>query len=418
MRNARKFFGKRSNILYIFGMIVIILINILAWKNTAFCDYYVKNIFPIWGMTYGRLTSLLPFSIGEIMLYLAVIFTICQGVLFVVTRFPKIRQKKIYAFSKLYGKCYAWIFLCVAWVMTLNCFILYHATGFEAQYEPSALAFLTITDEMEIAFSEEMSGGVLDKATVINTERKVNDEGEIVYSYSDLATLRDYIVEKCNRLAYQMERDENGNILYRGDIKTASVNAMKKMGTVYEQLNGYYVTPKNFACSDFFSQQYIMGYYFPFTMEANINDVMYITNVAPTMCHELAHTKGFIYEDDANMIGYLACINADDPFIEYCGYLSVLNYVNNDFYESIGKSKSSYKKHVRIDPLVCQDNVFLTDDAWEEVEKKAVVSTKVVNKVSNEFTNATLKLNGIEEGMMQYNEVVDQLLRYYDGLLY
>ena len=161
-----------------------------------------------------------------------------------------------------------------------------------------------------------------------------------------------------------------------------------------------------------------MGYYFPFSMEANINDMMYITNVAPATCHELAHTKGFIYEDDANMIGYLACINADDPFVEYCGYLSVLNYVNNDFFESIGKSKSKYKKHVRIDPIVCEDNIFLTDDAWEEVEKKAVVSTRVVNKVSSDFTNATLKLNGVEQGMMQYNEVVDQLLHYYDGLLY
>lgn len=418
MKNANTKKIKFSNIFYIIGILCIILINILAWLNKDFCDSYVRDIFPIWGMTYGRITSLLPFSVGEIMLYSAVILTVVGVVLFLLTRVKRLRESKIYGFSKTYGRCYAWVFWCVLWLMTLNCFILYHTTGFETRYEPSALAFLTITDELDIAFNDGITGDIFQQKTIVNTERQVDEEGKIIYSYSDLAILRDYIVEKCNRLAYQMERDESGNIIYRGDLKEASIAAMQKMGSVYDQLDGFYVTPKNFACSDFFSQQYIMGYYFPFSMEANINDVMYITNVAPATCHELAHTKGFIYEDDANMIGYLACINADDTFVEYCGYLSVLNYVNNDFFESIGKSKSKYKKHVRIDPMVVQDNVFLTDDAWQEVEKKAVVSTKVVNKVSNDFTNATLKLNGVEQGMMQYNEVVDQLLHYYDGLLY
>ena len=418
MKNANAKKIKYSNIFYIIGILCIILINVLAWWNSDFCDFYVRNIFPIWGMTYGRLTSLFPFSIGEIMLYCAVALTIFGVLLVLINAFPKVRKSRWHFFSIMYGKCYAWTFWCVLWIMTLNCFVLYHTTGFEAKYEPSALAFLTITEELDLAFNDGITGDVFQTNAIADVERQMDEEGRIIYSYDDLATLRDYIVEKCNRLAYQMERDENGKIVYTGDIKQASVEAMQKMGSVYDQLDGFYVTPKNFACSDFFSQQYIMGYYFPFSMEANINDMMYITNVAPATCHELAHTKGFIYEDDANMIGYLACINADDPFVEYCGYLSVLNYVNNDFFESIGKSKSKYKKHVRIDPIVCEDNIFLTDDAWEEVEKKAVVSTRVVNKVSSDFTNATLKLNGVEQGMMQYNEVVDQLLHYYDGLLY
>ena len=170
--------------------------------------------------------------------------------------------------------------------------------------------------------------------------------------------------------------------------------------------------------SDFFSQQYIMGYYFPFSMEANINSMMYITNVAPTVCHELAHTKGFIYEDDANMIGYLACINSDDLFLQYCGYLSVLSYVNNDFLDSIGKNQSVYKSHVRISDGVADDNIFLTRETWQTVEKTAIVKTSTVKKVSDTLMDTTLKLNGVEEGMLQYNNVVGLLLIYYDGELY
>jgi hypothetical protein len=247
-----------------------------------------------------------------------------------------------------------------------------------------------------------------------------NSNGDRTYTKKELATLRDYVVEKCNVLSSEISHDDLGIAYYEGDLIEASRQAMTKLAVDYgyEQLMGYYVTPKYLKCSGFFSQQYIMGYYFPFSMEANINSAMYVTNVAPTVCHELAHTKGFIFEDDANMIGFLACINSDDEFLQYCGYLSVLNYVNNNFYESIDKSSSVYQKHVRISDQVADDNIFLTRETWEAVEKKAVVKTATVKKVSNTLMDTSLKLNGVEEGMLQYSGVVGLLLQYYDGELY
>ena len=92
--------------------------------------------------------------------------------------------------------------------------------------------------------------------------------------------------------------------------------------------------------------------------------------------------------------------------------------MNNDFYESIDKNKNEYKKHVRISDMVADDNIFLTKEDWEVVEKKAVVKTSTVKKVSNTLMETTLKLNGVEEGMQQYNEVVNLLLDYYNGVLY
>ena len=56
-------------------------------------------------------------------------------------------------------------------------------------------------------------------------------------------------------------------------------------------------------------------------MEANYNDVMYIMNKPDTFCHELAHLRGYIYEDEANFIGYLACVESEDAFFQYAGYL-------------------------------------------------------------------------------------------------
>lgn len=385
---------KISKIIYIIGMLGVIMLNYLAWRSREFCDWYIDHIFPVWLNTYARLTSALSISVGEIMLILAVGIT-AFGIGFFI--YNLIRRGKYTTGLLKYGRTYAWIVLVVGYVMTLNCFILYHATGFAQKYMVKETGTMVV----------DMS----DTAVV-----EVDTKGKSAYTKKNLATLRDYLVEQCNTLADQIDRDEQGTAVYSGDLIAESVHAMETMGEQYDRLSGYYVTPKYLKCSEFFSQQYIMGYYFPFSMEANINSVMYITNVAPTVCHELAHTKGFIFENDANMIGYLACIQSDDTFLQYCGYLSVLNYVNNDFYKSV--NKSTYKKHVRISDRVADDNVFLTREDWQAVEKKAVVKTSTVKKVSNNFLNTNLKLNGVDEGIQQYNEVVNLLLDYYDGILY
>ena len=35
-------------------------------------------------------------------------------------------------------------------------------------------------------------------------------------------------------------------------------------------------------------------------------------NLPFTTCHELSHLRGFMQEEEANFIGFLACVNADD----------------------------------------------------------------------------------------------------------
>lgn len=387
---------KLHKFLFTAGVAGVGLLNVAAWKSTAFSDWYVDHVFPVWLNTYARLTSLAPFSVGEIMLVLAALITL-SGAGFVILNL--IRRNQYHKSVKRFGAAYAWLALATAYIMTLNCFILYHASDFSEKY---------------------LSGGIKkEDALLVDSSKeavaKVRTGG---YSQKELALLRDFIVERCNALAQEIAHDDSGTAYYDGNLVESATAAMRQLGEEYGQLSGFYVTPKYLACSEFFSQQYIMGYYFPFSMEANINSVMYITNVAPTVCHELAHTKGFINEDDANMISFLACIHSDDVFLQYCGYLSVLNYVNNDFYESINKDKSRYQSHVRISDVVADDNIFLTREEWQTVEKKAVVKTSTVKKVSTAFTETTLKLNGVEEGMQQYNEVVALLLAYYDGVLY
>lgn len=372
--------------IYLGLVMLVILLNLAAWNSRLFCDWYIANVFPIWVNTYGRITGIVPFSVGEIMIILGVAVVVAALVLGVlgivglarVRRNP--RKEKICRFSGGFFRFFAWTLLAVSLVMTLNCFILYHGS----------------------TFSEKYFAG------------KDHYDPQKRYSLEELTALRNYVVEQCNELCGQMPRGENGEVQYAGDLAREAKAAMQRLGERYNNLSGYYPSPKPLICSDFMSQQYMAGYYFPFSMEANYNDVMYILNKPSTFCHELAHLRGYIYEDEANFIAYLACVGSEDPVFRYAGYLSVLNYVNNDFYDAIGKDTERYWSEVPILSQVYEDNIFLTEEEWDRVEKKAVLDTETVDAVSDSFTDATLKLNGVSDGMISYSRVVKLLLQYYD----
>ena len=383
MKRGWKRYLNKWLILYMGIGVFVALLNVIAWNRTAFCDSYIAHIFPIWVNTYGRLTGLAPFSVGEILLGLGVLLVVLAGVLWIpwlVTAIVgKLRKKPLSGAGRglrIFYLFFAWTLLIVCLIMTLNCFILYHAG----------------------TFSETYFG---------------DDDGK--YTLEELITVRNMVVEECNRLSLLMERDDEGNILYDGDLEQAAIESMQKLGKTYDRLDGYYPRPKPLYTSDFFSQQYMCGYYFPFSMEANYNTVMYIMNKPSTLCHELAHLRGYIFEDEANFISYLACIRSDDIVYQYSGYLSVLNYLDNDFYKAVGRDREAYLEQPRISSQVSKDNVFVTDDEWERINGKALIDTETVEAVSDAVVDTTLKVNGVADGMISYSRVVRLLLQYYSS---
>ncbi|MGN0431742.1 MAG: DUF3810 domain-containing protein [Lachnospiraceae bacterium] len=373
---------KRKRILYVSILGLVAVLNILAWISTPFCDWYITSIFPVWVNTYGRFTGLFSFSVGEILLAAGVLLTLAAlvlGIMFVICiTVPAYRRKKdreFTAFIKGFYKVYAWIALGVSLVMTLNCTLLYHGSTFSEKYLWAS--------------------------------------GEEDYDLETLVAVRNFVVRQCNELSAKVERDESGDIIYEGDMKQEAIEAMQALGETYEGLRGFYPKPKALRFSDFMCQQYMQGYYFPFSMEANYNDVMYIMNKPAAFCHELAHLKGYIYEDEANFIGFLACILSDDIVFQYSGYLSVLYYLDNDFYEAVGGDLDRYYAQERILPQVHTDNIFVKQEEWDRINGEALLDTEIVEAASDSFTEATLKLNGVEDGMISYSRVVELLLRYY-----
>ncbi len=378
-----------------FMVIFSVLLNIIGRVWQEFTDFYVSRIFPLWVETYGRLTGLFPFSVGEWMLYLAVtlVFLLAAGgLLYILIYIFRRRIWKIATdkrrLTEIFERCYRkyafflyWVFGIVCVVMTLNCFLLYQAGTVNVRFE---------------------IGGSPDKE----------------YGPEEIGALRDYVVMRANELAPVFDRDENGYILYEKDLGGMAREEMKRLGETFDTLKGYYPKPKKLFLSGFYSQQYIMGYYFPFSMEANYNRQMYITNMPVTMCHELSHLKGFILEDEANFIGYLACVDSEDPLFRYSAYLSVIGYLDRDFVKAIGEDEEIYLSHPQISHQVAEDKKFLTSEAWDQVEKTAVLKTETVKQAADTFLETTLTLNGVADGTVSYSRVVKLLLQYYDGKLY
>ncbi len=368
--------AKKRRVAFIVLWMLTILLNVAAWNSALFCDWYTAYIFPVWLNTYGRLSGLFPFSVGEWMLYLAAALVMLALVLWIPWLPMHIAGRRGRGFDKavvIFYRAAAWIVTVVCLIMTLNCLILYHCTPMKEKAEE--------------------------------------------YELEELVALRERIVTNCNRLAGEMQRDGQGRIVYDGDMHARAVEAMH---TLAEQehiarLEGFYSEPKPLYASWFFCQQRMCGYYFPFSLEANYNDMMYIMNFPYTMCHELAHLKGYIYENEANYLAYLACVESGDPVFEYSGYLNVLYYVERDLTDALEKrgGMELYEELTPVGRQVHLDNIYITSEQWEKVEETAPLDTQLVEDVTDKFLEANLTVNGVSDGVVSYSRVVSLLLSYY-----
>lgn len=363
-------------LVYLAGILVL---NIVIWCSRGFCDWFSEYVFPIFLNTYGRFTRIFPFSVGEVLIVLGIFLCLFAALLWIPLCLWR-RNRSFAGARRLIRKFYCLftvVLLNVALIMTLNCFVLYHCTPLDP-----------------------------------NPSREVRE-----YTGEELLALRNFVVGQANALAEQMERDEDGRVIYDGDLQAECRKAMRRLGDAYPKLDGWYTRVKTLHFSDFVSQMYIGGYFFPFSMEANANGNMYLANYPEVYCHELAHTRGYIYEDEANFLSYLACIGSDDPFLQYSGYLSVIGYIERDCKESLADGWPEDAAPWN-DYITYVDTAFLEPGAWERIEENAIISTETVDAVSDKVTDASLKINGVESGIVSYSEVVGLLLEYYDGILY
>ena len=219
-----------------------------------------------------------------------------------------------------------------------------------------------------------------------------------LYSQEELRELCEFLTEKVNETAV-----EEGYGEHKREWRKEGVLAMKTAGEIFPVLGGFYPKPKEVAVSWILSVQQLCGIYSPFTVEANFNGDMPDYNIPHTMCHELSHLKGFMREDEANFIGYLACIGSERQAFQYSGYLTGWVYAGNalaqvdreGYIELYGHLCGQAQKDLR------ENNAF-----WEQYEGK-------VAEAANQINDVYLKANDQTDGVKSYGRMVDLMLEYY-----
>ena len=145
----------------------------------------------------------------------------------------------------------------------------------------------------------------------------------------------------------------------------------------------------------------ILGYYNPFTAEAQYNTELPSSYLLFTLAHESSHQLGFAREQEANFIGYLIGINSSNEELKYSTeYFTLKSLLNSIVYED-----EKFVKNV----LESYSEGMQRDRAYE---KQFVLKHQGFLNEFFGFTNNLFLKSNQQEGSVTYSYFIDLLVRY------
>lgn len=337
------------------------LLLYLARKADGMAQWYTVHIYPFIVGTVGRVFGWFPVSAAEILLYLTMALALA-GFFRLILRLALKKGGKKEAAHYFFG---IWLTASILFFLyTLNCGINYQRLSFSEQED-------------------------------IRT-------GE--YSVDELIRVCEILTREVNSYAEQVARDGDGLMVLDGSERERAVKAMYSLGEKYEGMAGYYPQPKALAGSWLLSIQNLTGIYAPFTVEANYNNDMTDYNIPFTACHELSHLRGFMQEEEANFIAYLACMESGAAEFRYSGsllgWIHCTNALRREDTEAWRKVREKLSEKAAADLLA-------NSEFWSSYEGTAA-------EVSEKINDRYLKANGQADGVKSYGRMVDLLIAYYN----
>lgn len=235
----------------------------------------------------------------------------------------------------------------------------------------------------------------------------VNDLEVRAYTPEELGKLYGYLLETAGKVRAQLPENTEGMMLTYGDytdiFKRASLG-YEKASLIFESLSGSYGKAKPFMVSPLLNHTGITGMYSPFTGEPNVNIAILPMNIPATTCHEMAHQRGYTFEDECNFIAYLTCTMHPDLDFQYSGYIMAIAYTSNALAKADPERLHELNQQMPIQVYndLGFNNRFRDHYAGE------------VEQVATEINNSYLEANGISSGTQNYGQMVNLLLSYYD----
>ena len=225
-----------------------------------------------------------------------------------------------------------------------------------------------------------------------------------VHSVEELEAVTADFARKASELACQVERDEQGHFaLSKPECIARGVHVYDRLVEEYAFLDIPCVKAKPLMCSRLQSILGFTGIYFPFTGEANVNVDAPACLLPATIAHEMAHQRMVAAEEEANFVGIAACVTGEDVTFAYSGYLMGLIHLSNALYRADPQRWYAISETLGPELLVdWQDNRAYWDALASPVEETA-----------GEVYDAFLKGNEQELGMRSYGACVDLLVTWW-----
>jgi len=323
---------------------------------------YSRKIYRFISIPVSFITSLAPFSLTEMLLYLSVPAFIVLIVLFVLQiRKSKNRRKTLLKDMKKVG-----------WTISILYVSFMLLLGFN-------YARMPLSSTLEITTSPR--------------------------SKEDLESVCAILLEKTNESRIECIETDGVMTLEKG-ISDALENACQgynAVSEVYPVLEGSARRAKGVLASKWWSYTGISGMYFPFFVEANVNIDIPEMFIPTTILHELAHTAGIAREDEAGFVAFLTGIHHPNHDFQYSSYLYAYIEASNALYSV---DKEAYKNlQNKISDAVMRD-IRANSAYWQQFEGP-------VQSISTSVNNAYLQSNMQEDGVQSYGAVVDLIIGYY-----
>ncbi len=181
-------------------------------------------------------------------------------------------------------------------------------------------------------------------------------------------------------------------------------DAYGKAAKKYDFLPSFKSKVKPIILSEPMTYTHISGIYTFFTGESNVNTNFPDYTIPYTAAHELAHQRGIAREDEANFVAFLVCIESDDPYIRYSGYMNLYEYVLSALYEADSKAYNAIineTSNALVGEIVAYNTFF---DKYRD---------NVAADVSGSMNDNFLQSQGQSAGSKSYGMVVDLAVAYY-----
>ena len=360
---------RRSLIFTLVLAAIAVFIHLYSINSTRVENEYAAAIYPAFSRILRYLFGWLPFSMGDILYGLVILWLICK----VVALFIPQRGDKEKLLTKIRRK------------FTLHNFATKGLKG---------LRILLITYILFNGF-----WGINYNRIGIASQLHLKLDK---YSLQDLKILNGLLLQKTNAAKEDLVK---ANISYpsNNQLFLKVQDAYQQAQKVYPFLNYQPVSLKPSLWSWVGNYMGFTGYYNPFTGEAQVNTLVPKFLQPFTSCHEVAHQLGYAKEMEANFVAYLSASASQDTLLHYSVYLDLFIYSNRNLFETDSTAAMEFRQ--QLIPEVITDL-----KEWRAFNKKY---RNPIEPVFRWVYGVYLKQNQQPQGVLSYDEVTAFMIAYY-----